>query len=128
MVNVDASEVYELAFDLSRAPDRMQDDAARTLKKSALQIKRRMIADFSGHRYAGSLPGAFEFQRIGDMSYEIGELDSGGPQWGLAGILAYGTSNNAPVVNHTMSLWQEAPVMVRHLIGAAGDDVLGGPR
>ena len=126
-LRVDTSDARRFGIDLSNASGRLQRRAPRTMKKSALQIKRRMAEDFSGHRYAGAVPASLEFQQLDPLGlrFEIGELDSGGPQWGLAAILAFGTSNNAPVVDHTAALWREAPVMLNHLGGDAADSVFG---
>lgn len=124
-VHIDASQVEHLAVDLSRAPRRLRDAARGTMKRSALEIKLKMQRDFSGHRYAGAVPYSLEFEQRGELAYEIGELNSAGPQWGLAAILAFGTSNNAPVVDHTAALVREAPIMVEHLGGNAADAVFG---
>jgi hypothetical protein len=128
-VHIDASQVDRLAVDLSGAPRRIQRDAHRTMERTALEIKRKMKDDFSGHRFARQVPLSLEYQRVDDngLVYEIGELDSEGPQWGLAAILAFGTSNNAPVVDHTAALRREAPAMIQHLGGDAEGAVLGGP-
>lgn len=130
MVSIDTSEVKRLAADLARAPRRAEIESRRVMKKSALQVKRRMAKDFSGHRYAGAVPGSLEFEALGGggLTYEVGELDSGGPQWGIAAILAYGTSNNAPVVDHTACLHAEAPLIEKYLGDGGEDAVLGGPR
>ncbi|HET7386565.1 MAG TPA: hypothetical protein VFJ19_07890 [Nocardioidaceae bacterium] len=126
-VHIDASQVDELAVDLSRAPERMKRTAARTMKRSALEIKNKMREDFSGHDYAPSVPRSLEFRSLGGLAYEIGELDSAGPQWGLAAILAFGTSNNAPVVDKNAALRRETPIMVQHLLDGGADSVFGGP-
>ncbi|MDN4174732.1 hypothetical protein QWY28_17355 [Nocardioides sp. SOB77] len=127
-VHIDASEVDRLAVDMRGAPLRLQRKARGVMKRGALEIKRGMQDDFSGHRYAGAVPASIEFEQrdAAGLAYEIGELDSAGPQWGLAAILAFGTSNNAPVVDHTAALRGEAPEIARHLGDAAEDSVLGG--
>lgn len=128
-MGIDASQVEHLSVDLSRAPERLKRQASRTMKRSALEIKRKMQADFSGHEYAPYVQASLEFQRLDSLglAYEIGELDSSGPQWGLAAILAFGTSNNAPVVDKNAGLRREAPVMIQYLGTTAEDSVLGGP-
>lgn len=129
-VHFDTSQVDRLSVDLTEAPKRMQLAARRTMKRSALEIKRRMQEEFSGHRYAQAVPLSLEFRQLDShgLAFEIGELDSAGPQWGLAAILAYGTSNNAPVADHRKSLREEAPIMLRYLGSDATDSVLGGDR
>lgn len=127
-MGVDASEVLALAVDLSAAPGRVQRSAPKVMKRSALEVKRHMQDDFSGHRYAGATPYSLEFEQLDalGLSFKVGEIDSAGPQWGLAAILAYGTSNNAPNTDHKAGLRRETPNIVHHL-GAAGEDaVLGG--
>lgn len=132
MANVDNSELAELAADLRLAPNRMHQKARGIAARGALEVKKRMQQDFSGHRQARGVPVSLEYQRIqagdGQYIYEIGELDSAGVQWGLAAILAYGTSNNAPVVDHTKALRGEAAEIDRHLGDAGEAAVLGGPK
>ncbi|GAA1138373.1 hypothetical protein [Nocardioides aquiterrae] len=127
-VHIDASEVARLAVDLSEAPGRLQRRAPRTMKRSALEIKRRMMQDFSGHRRARGTELSLEMQQLDGLglTWEIGELDSAGYRWGLAAILTFGTSNNAPVVDHTAALWREMPTTISHLGGDAEDSVLRG--
>lgn len=126
MAEVDASEVMALARDLAGAPRRAESQAKRVMKKGALQVLRGMRSEFSGHRYAGAVPGSLEFVAVDPLTYDIGEIDSAGPQWGLAAILAYGTSNNAPNVDHVRPLRREALVVSEKLGDAGQDAVLGG--
>jgi hypothetical protein len=124
----DTSEVDRLAIDMSQAPKRMQFKTRSVMKRAALGIKIRMQDEFSGHRQARAVPASLEMQQIDALGYtwEIGELDSAGPQWGLAAILAYGTSNNAPVADHTLPLREETPLLEKHLGDAAEDSILRG--
>lgn len=128
MAGVDNHELAQLAADLKRAPGRAERDSRKIVKRGALEVLRGMRREFSGHNYAGQVPGSLEMQEVGTLSYDVGELDSGGPQWGIAAILAYGTSNNAPVVDHELPARREAFVIERHLGDAGEDAVLGGPR
>lgn len=128
-VHFDTSEVDRLAVDLSKAPTRIQRKAPGVMKKGALQIKRGLGREFSGHGHAPHLgTPAFEFEQrdAAGLAYEIGELDSSGPQWGIAAILQFGTSNNAPSADMTIPLQKEIPAIMRHLGDAAEDSVLGG--
>lgn len=125
-VHFDTSEVDRLAVDLRQAPKRLQFKARGVMKKGALNIKNLMREEFSGHSYAPAVPFSFEMEPRGEFAWEIGELDSGGPQWGIAAILAYGTSNNAPVADHVKALRLETPNIMRHLADEAEDAVLGG--
>lgn len=129
-MNIDASQVDNLIVDLRGADERVQRSARRTMKRSALEIKRKMREDFSGHSYAPRVPYSLEFKRLDrdGLAYEIGEITSSGPQWGIAAILAFGTSNNAPVVDHTAALRRETPAIIRHLGEGAEGSVLGGAK
>lgn len=124
----DTREVNRLAVDMTGAPKRMQFKTRKVMKRSALGIKTRMQEEFSGHRQARGVPASMEMQQLDALGYtwEIGELDSAGPQWGLAAILAYGTSNNAPVADHTAALRGELPLIEKYLGDAGEDSVLGG--
>jgi hypothetical protein len=130
MASVDNHELAELAADLRLAPGRVKRGAKGVAKKGALEVKRGMQKEFRGHRYAGKLPSALEFEQIdGDgLAYDIGELDSAGPSWGIAAIMAFGTSNNAPVVDHTKPIHREALVVQEKLADVGEDALLGGPR
>lgn len=127
MVHIDASEVDRLTVDLSQADRRVVEGARPVMKRGALGIKRRMQKEFSGHRFAGGVPFSLEFEQrdAHGLAYEIGELDSAGRQWGLAAILSYGTSNNAPVADHRKALIGEVPLLEKHLGDVAEDSVLG---
>lgn len=130
-MSADTSELDALARDLAGAGRRAGAQARKVMKRGALGVKTAMKEEFSGHGHAPWVPGSLEFEATGDadgLSYRIGELDSAGPQWGIAAILAFGTSNNAPVVDHTKALHGEAE-KVAHYLGEAGENaVLGGPR
>jgi hypothetical protein len=125
--HIDTSDARDLVVDLAGAPGRIRRKAPAVMKRGALEVKRGMADDFSGHRYAGRVPASLEFEQRDALGlvYEVGELDSAGPQWGIAAILAYGTSNNAPVVDHTAALRREVPAIERHLGDAGEEAALG---
>lgn len=125
-VHFDTSQVDRLAVDLTEAPKRLQFKARGVMKRGALEILRDMREEFSGHGHAPYVQGSFEMEPRGEFGWEIGELDSGGPQWGIAAILEFGTSNNAPRTDRKKSLRKEVPIIMHHLGVAAEDSVLGG--
>ena len=127
--HIDASEVDRLVVDLRGADRRVVENARPVMKRAAVEVKKRMQAELSGHRYAGGVPFSLEFEQrdAHGLRYEIGELDSSGRQWGLAAILTYGTSNNAPVADHRRALVGEAEAL-DDLGKAAEGSVLGGDR
>jgi hypothetical protein len=125
-VHFDTSQVDRLAVDLTEAPKRVQFKARGVMKRGALEILRNMREEFSGHSHAGGVPFSLEMEKRGEFGWEIGELDSGGRQWGIAAILEFGTSNNAPRTDRKKALRKEVPVIMQHLGAAAEDSVLGG--
>ena len=125
-VHFDTSQVDRLAVDLRQAPKRLQFKARGVMKRGALEILRAAREEFSGHGHAPYAQGSLEMEKRGEFGWEIGELDSGGPQWGLPHILQYGTVNNAPVADIKNALRGEIPEIMRHLGDAAEDSVLGG--
>lgn len=128
MAGVDNAELAQLAADLKLAPGRAERAGKRIMKRGALEVKRALGKDFESHDYSGRLGAALEFdaETTDGLNYRIGELDSAGPSWGIAAIMAFGTSNNAPVVDITQPARKEAFTIERHL-GAAGEQaVLGG--
>ena len=112
-VSIDASQVDRLAADLGQAGRKATLQATAVIAKGALNIKNGMKADFTGHRYAPRIPAAINYDLRG-LSAEIG-VDKRGPQGGLGNILAFGTSKNAAVVDHTRALRAEVPNIEKFL-------------
>lgn len=122
-VHFDTSEVDRLAVDLTRADGRLRTRVGGALFVAANKIKKGMRRDASGHRYLPELGRHVSYDKRGQFEYEIG-IDKTG-QGRLGNIAAYGTSNNAPVFDHTAALRRETPILVRKLGEAAQDSVLG---
>lgn len=123
-IHFDTSEVDRLAADLAAGPRRLRAEAGSVLKASAGRVKRSMARDASGHRYLAGLGDRVNYDKRGEFEYEIG-IDKGGVG-SLGNIAAFGTSNNAPVFDHTASLRGEAPILADRLGDVAEDAVLGG--
>lgn len=135
-LHFDTTQIELLAKDLRSADDRVHRAASATLKKGAVKIKRGMKRDFAntrgvaGHKgYYPHIAKAINFDQLGPLAYEIG-IDKGqsGDQGDLGNILAFGSANNAPVVDHTAALRREAPLVLHHLALDAQESVLGGRR
>jgi hypothetical protein len=120
----DSSQVNRLGIDLTEAPGRIQRRAPKVLRRGALQIKNGMKRDASGHGHLGELQNHISYDELSPLSYEIG-FDKEG-QGHLANIAAFGSVNNAAVMDHTNSLRRELPAIVHHLSGAGEESVLGG--
>ena len=120
----DTSEVDRLAADLSKAPARIQRSAPKVFARAAFEIKKGMKRDASGHRHLPQLDQHVSYDRLGLLDYEIG-FDKVG-QGNLANFAAFGSINNAPVMDHTAALRHEIPEIMRHLGDEGEDAVLGG--
>lgn len=128
--SIDRSELNELALDLSKAPGRIQRRVPKVLRRGALEVKRGMARDFfsqpkvAGHRgYYPHVARAVSYDELTPFDFEIG-VDKNAEQGPLANILAFGSVNNAPVVDQTASLRREMPKIQMHLGDAAEDCVL----
>jgi hypothetical protein len=108
-VTFDTSQLDALAVELGSAGRKATLGAAKIIAKGAGNIEKGMRLDFSGHRYAPRIPQAIN-STIRGLSAEIG-VDKRGPQGGLGNILAFGTSRNGPVVDHTAGLRREIPAV-----------------
>lgn len=121
-----SDEVDDLAVDLRGAPRRMNGEQRKVTRRSATKVKAGMRRDFSGIQHAPHIPRAINYDIFiaGDqVTAEIG-VDKDGPQGPLGNILAYGSVNNAPVVDHTAALRRELPIFIRDLAAAADNSVL----
>lgn len=67
-----AREVNELALDFTKAPGRAQRRTPKVFARTALETKRRIQKDATGHDYLRSLQRHVGYDRIGELSYEIG--------------------------------------------------------
>lgn len=112
-VKIDASEVSALAVDLGKAGRKVTLGAAQVVLKAAMNVEAGMKKDFSGHSHAPHIPRAIN-HTVRGLSAEVG-VDKRGPQGGLGNILAFGTSKNAAVVDHTASLRRELPAIEKYL-------------
>lgn len=128
MGRFDTTEVDVLAADLLAAPGRIQRKALKTLETGAFKIKAHMRRDASGHGHLPQLQNYVSYERVASpgIAYVVGFEARG--QGHLDNIAAFGTSNNAPVLDHTAGLRREAPAIMRHLADDGEDSVLGGLR
>lgn len=123
MIHWDTSQVDLLAVDLRQAQGRIQRSAPKVFEVGANKIKRSMKRVASGHSYLPQLDQHVSYDRHGDLNYEIG-FDKVG-QGNLANFAAFGSINNAPVMDHTLPLREEIPSIMKHLADEGEDAVLG---
>lgn len=120
-ISIDASEVAALAVDLGKAGRKATLAATKVVAKGAHNVAENMRQDFTGHSHAPHIPRAVNYDVRG-LSFEVG-VDKSGPQGGLGNILAFGTSKNAPVVDHTASLRRELPNLEKYLADIGVDSL-----
>lgn len=118
---MDTSELDRLAVNLGDAGFRATQGARKVIERAAMKVKAGMAQDFTGHAHAPAIPRAINYT-IRGLNVEIG-VDKDGPQGGLGNILAFGTSKNAAVVDHTAALRRELP-NVEEWLAKAGTDAL----
>ncbi|HET6916593.1 MAG TPA: hypothetical protein VFH56_10940 [Acidimicrobiales bacterium] len=123
-VNFDTSQVDRLALDLEEAPKRLQLGAKRVMRRGAAKVRDVMKSDATGHRHLPHLQDYVGYDQIGEYGYRIGFAKGG--QGSLANIAAFGSVNNAPVMDLNHGLHVVAPWIADQMGGAAEDAVLGG--
>ena len=119
-IEFDASDFDRLADDLTAA-ERIPGLEA-TMHRAANNIKRVMREDASGHRHLPGLPSTVNYDLDSDgdvVEIEVG-FDKRG-QGNLANIAAFGSVNNAPVMDITRGLREELPRLEKHLGNAIRD-------
>lgn len=112
-IHFDSDEVDEIFVDLTKAPNRMQRRAPAVFRRGAVQIKAGMRDDASGHDYLGQLPYTINYDELSPLDYEIGYDKVG--QGNLAVFAAFGSINNAPVLDLNAPLRRESRHVERHL-------------
>jgi hypothetical protein len=115
-IEFDTSELYALAKDLLDAAQ--VRDFEKVMHKAANNIKRVMKADAIGHRHLPGLPSRvnYDFDTAAGGRYVsvIVGFDKK-KQGNLANIAAFGSRNNAPVMDITRGLREELPRLERWL-------------
>jgi hypothetical protein len=109
-IHFDTSEVDALAADLLNAAD--VKGFERVMKRAATNIKRTMKEDASGHRHLPGLAARvnYDFDTAAGGRYISVVVGFDKKRQGnLANIAAYGSRNNAPVMDITRGLRLELP-------------------
>jgi len=110
----DASEVHKLATELAAAPAKVIPALVPTANRAGVSIKRVMKSDAAGHSHLPGLSRAVEYDVEVDatsITVDVGFRKEG--QGNLANVAAFGTSNNAPVMDITRGLTAEVPKFMK---------------
>lgn len=116
-VSITADGLDRLVVDLGHAGRKATIESMKVMAKAASKIRDGMREDFTGHNHAPSIPRAIDYTVRG-LSIEVG-VNKSGPQGALGNLLAFGSSKNAAVVDHTAALRRELPALERYLADVA---------
>jgi hypothetical protein len=111
---IDTSELDALARDLATAPARIIPALVPVAHRAGSNIKRAMRKDAEGHRHLPGLPRFVEYDVEVDatsVTVDVGFRKEGAGN--LANVAAFGTVNNAPVMDITRGLRDEVPNFMR---------------
>jgi hypothetical protein len=124
MPDFDTSELSALANDLMAAPAKVIPALVPVANKAGVNMKRRMASAASGHSHLPGLGRTVEYDVEVDatsVTVTTGFRKEG--QGNLANIAAFGSSNNAPVMDITEPLAAEVPAFVRYALKAASEAI-----
>ena len=119
---IDASEVHALAADFYAAPAKVMAAIVPVASRAGVAMKRTMKKDASGHGHLPGLSNHVEYDlesSATEVRVEVGFRKSG--QGNLANIAAFGSVNNAPVMDITRSLTGEVPNFLRWVAKVGGE-------
>lgn len=112
----DTSELDALALDLGKAGRTVTVEALKVVAVAAGKVAQGMREDFTGIGHAPHIPRAIDYDVRG-LAFEVG-VNKAKRQGGLGNVLAFGTSKNPAVVDHTASLQREIPSLLKYLAEA----------
>ena len=110
----DTSDLAALAGDFMAAPAKVIPALIPVAGKAGMNMKRSMRRMASGHNHLPQLGRTVEYDVEADatsVSVEVGFRKEG--QGNLANLAAFGSSNNAPVMDITEPLRAEVPNFMR---------------
>ena len=110
MAEFDTSDLDRLANDFAVAAAKIIPAITPSAHRAGASMKNIMKADATGHRHLPGLPRTVEcdLERTAtSVTVEVGFRKEG--QGNLANIAAFGTANNAPVMDITRGLSEEVP-------------------
>ena len=122
MADFDTSELDALARELATAHLKVIPSVMPVAHRAGVNIKATMKKDASGHRRLGGLPRYVEYdieRTASSVSVEVGFRKEG--QGNLANIAAFGSVNNAPVMDIGRGLTEEVPNFMRWVAKVAGE-------
>ena len=123
MTEFDVSDVYEFALGMDKSAADVERTMRPVVQRGALNIKREMQDDASGHPRFPSFPSSISYDtkaNKSEISAEIGP-DKDKRQGALGNILYFGTSKNAAALDINGPLDREEPKFVQAIENAIED-------
>ena len=117
MREIDTSQLDALARGFMAAPAKVIPSLLPVAHKAGGNIKSRMRKDASGHRGLATLPGFVEYDidvTATSVTVDVGFRKEGAGN--LANFAAYGTPEQAPVMDITVGLYAELPNFMRWVV------------
>jgi hypothetical protein len=111
----DASDVHKFAAELGAAAGDVPKKMRPVVQRGALNIKKQMQAEASGHRRFPAFPASISYDTQSsrsEISAEIGP-DKDKRQGALGNILYFGTVKNTAVLNINAPLDNEEPKFLK---------------
>lgn len=108
----DVSELLALEADLRKAESDVVGEVRQVVAKGSLNIKTDWRKRWSGHPHIKGLPRTITYDTSVNRDVIVGEIGPDkalGGQAPLAGIIEYGSVNNAPLPGGAPALLAEAP-------------------
>jgi len=122
MLDFDASELTALAAEMAAAPAKVIPALLPVANKAGVRMKGTLRKDSSGHDHFARLPFYAEYdveQTATSLTIEAGFRKEG--QGNLANIAAFGSVNNAPIMDITRALTDEVPAFMRWVAKVGAD-------
>lgn len=123
MTEFDVSDVYEFALGLDKSADDVFDTMRPVVQKGALNIKKDLQAEATGHARFRYLPAAISYDTTATQSEIRAEIGPDKDKRGgaIANILYFGTANNAAVLDINGPLDREEPKYIKAVEDAIED-------
>ena len=114
MLRFDARELDALTRELLAAPAKVLPAIVPVAHRAGVNIKATMKKDATGHAHLPGLPRTVEYdieKSLTSVAVDVGFRKEG--QGNLANFAAFGSVNNAPVLDITRGLYEELPNFMR---------------
>ena len=126
-IEIDTSEVRELAMDMRQVDARLARHLKPIVSKGALNIKNQLRKEMAGSQHFKGAASAISYDLLdGGFTAEIGPSSEGGSPGNLANIAYFGTSRGGgTVADPSGALDEEIPRFEQAILAEAEKLILG---